>query len=180
MNLIEIKKKITSALMAFEDIFDESQRLLLRSCTEIPSRIDSIKYLSIYWPKRIDLDSIDGLKLKDNKGFISISEKYKYTNNKYTLEMVAYTYRYITQEMEYKCKYYVDVEEKKHFYNFHYDMDFLYQGDDEHHSPHHLQVFHSRPRFKTEEISIFDFVKLIRDFCYEGKELKPYTGSFLN
>ena len=165
------------------DIFDP---LYIKEIYGNPERILSGEgHITFCYPKRISPNTIDGFRLKGNKGFISISETYRYTSSQSNdeVELVGYVYRYITSEMTYSCNYSNSGLKKKDGipYSFHYDWDFKFKPDNSHqsitHPDKHLQVIHPHPRFKTETMTVEDFLMLIKTMAF-NKKGKPIPKPF--
>ena len=164
MTIGQINTDIVSAFWRNRDIFDSSSKFLLHKKPEMyPLTEGIIEGYIFYFPRQIAREVVDGFKLKDNKGFISIMETYKKVNAR-EFTKIAHTYRYITDEYTYECK--SDVAQPKNIpYNFHYDMDLDY--DTPEHPSKHLQVLHSHPRFPIKEDSIDDFFLQVKTTCFD-------------
>lgn len=178
----ELVNSLRSALVSYKDIFDDVQKAkLYSSIQQISSSVENERYLDIYAPKKIPREELDGLRLKDGKGFISFNVKYRYTNSS-NLEEVSYVYRYITDEIAYDCTHKTGDRRLSLYYSFHYDKDLLFhenssmnREDAERHPLTHLQVFHSHPRFPVAPISIYEFLAEVKKMCFLNESLTPYT-----
>src|SRR3972149_4900462 len=99
----QARKIVQGAMLRQEKLFDSSINFLLyKQIKPVPSNEGGVSYLTFYYPSRIDFDSVDGYKLKNGKGYISITETYL-VKNKHHLDRVAFTYKFITDEVEYVC-----------------------------------------------------------------------------
>jgi hypothetical protein len=168
MTIGQIKSNITNALLRNIDIFDPSSKYLLRKNDQIPFNEDVLFGYTFYAPKQLNRDAVDGIKLKDGKGYISISETYKQVNLHDYIK-IAHVYRYITNEYTYECKS-SGLNSKIIPYNFHYDMDLEF--DTPQHPLVHLQVLHSVPRFPVKEKSLEEFLERVKVTCFD-EELSP-------
>jgi len=176
----EIQKKVRNVLVNSSEIFDCPVQILHGSCEIIPTSFGSREYLTFYFPKKISLEQIDGFKLVNEKGYISIQEKYiKRGSTGSKLELVSYVYRYITSEVNYLCEH-RDSNKLSEIlsYKFHYDMDLEYEDKELDHPQIHLQVLHNYPRFQTEkEITVLQFLEKVRLICFKNNTgiPIPYT-----
>lgn len=166
-SLNEASSVITGALITLKNLFDASQNLYSKK------EITSGKYVDIYFPRKLGLNIIDGIKLKGDMGFISVHEQY--IKDGRSFKRVAYNYRYITATRSYDFSHRSNGSSRLECYYFHYDMDLEYKNTDGNtgHSQFHLQVLHDSPRFQTEEIKIVDFLNFIRDSFYLSSSLDP-------
>ncbi len=172
----EVKNKIKNALMSSPEIFDCPPQCL-HMCDISESSDDNKKYLTFCFPRRIGLDQVDGFKLINEKGYISIQEKYIKKQNGTKLERVSYIYKYITKEVNYMCTHYDSGKISETPYKFHYDMDLEYENSKKH-PLSHLQVLHNHPRFEMgKEITPLEFLEKVRVTCFQnitGTPI-PYT-----
>lgn len=162
-------KLINAALISKHKIFDTTFQSKLQS----RQLVERSGYIFLYYPYRVSPGVIDGIKLKDNKGFIAIQETYKILNKNKDLEKVSYVYRYITNEIVYLCEHSASKISEIIPYSFHYDMDMA--NLDPKHPSRHLQVIHTQPRFETEDVNIIFFLNCVTDLCFKNEKLEPYT-----
>lgn len=184
MKKTEIISNTQKAIAEYKDMFDTSQYVFKCAYDEYEWSFEGQKYLEIYFPRKISLDTIDGLKLKDDKGFILIHETYIYSNQ-HTLYKKGYIYKYITPEFSYHCTHPTSNQSEKFNYNFHYDMDLEYKNRDDKklestlHPDYHLQVLHTSPRFSAPKMEITNFLLLIRNLLYENNSSMTTKGEFI-
>ncbi len=172
----EAISSISNSLINCPKIFDSSFQDRLQVHAE--SKDEKNDYLFLYFPKYIPLNQVDGLKLKDDKGFITIQETFKFLN-RHDLVRVGYTYRYITNEVTYTCEHALSGSTQNNMpYNFHYDMDLEYRNpmnDNVGHPPNHLQVLHNHPRFESPNMTTASFLATVLQLCFKGNKLDPHT-----
>lgn len=168
----EACKLITGALVTLKDLFDESHHHLLYRKEQAEHSFGRNNYIDIYFPRKIGIKEMDGIKLKDEMGLISIHEKYLKTKGG-AVQRVSYVYRYMTSTRSYDFSHSTKGKSQLPYYYFHYDMDLEYEAvdPDKNHPPAHLQVLHDSPRFKTEEMEIVEFLDFIRDTFYTPSTL---------
>ncbi len=134
---------------------------------------DGTQYLFIYIPKVGSKHGIDGLKLLDGMGYISVEIRYRYINSK-KLEEIGHSFRYFNHNHVYSFEYTDDEGRKKQTgtYNFRYDRDLTPKASDE--LPEHLQVLHNAPRFLTNSIELGDFLRVVKQTCFnkDGSGIK--------
>lgn len=165
----QIIDNVLHALRRNSQIFDPaSEHLLFKPPKILPVSEGDFTGLIFYFPFQVGRDVVSGYKLKDGKGYISISETYRYNNTR-ALVKVAHVYRYITDEYAYECKT-PSNNVNKMLYNFHYDMDLFYDSsqDDAYHPPTHLQVLHSHPRFPVNDDSVDMFIERVKVTCFDS------------
>ncbi len=178
MNKNEAIGLIRAALITKSAIFESNKQNDLVRYRERYTSLNKEKYYFLYYPYDIGFGAVDGIKLKDNKGFVAIQEFFRITDRRNTLEKSGYVYKYITEEHVYTYQHPSSGDVKSNLlYNFHFDMDLNYNNSPENnHPPTHLQVMHSLPRFQTEEVSIINFLDAVIGFCFENEStLIPYT-----
>jgi hypothetical protein len=183
----EIVDETRAALVAQERIFEHRERLTLRKAVvpEISEDDEHNKYAIFNWPKAINPDTVDGYKLIDDKGYISIREIYRFKNGK-DLHLVGHVYRYCTQEMIYNSTHSESTYEKELFYKFHYDMDLLHTHPNleinPDHAPKHLHVMHELPRFEVSNASLGLFFSSVIQLCFKknGTDYMPRKDPFFN
>ena len=180
MNKGQIISSIRNILLQNKELFDSEIPLHLPPSISPVIKEDSLKIQYFYYPKQISPDVIDGYRLKNDQGFISFAETYKFINN-YDLEKISFVYRYVTSKFIYECRHSEDklIEKKSLYYNFHYDLDLTYKNpvknDFSNHPPIHLQVLHPHPRFPVlEDMNIQLFLDTVRSLCFKNKTLDPY------
>lgn len=171
-----------NALTAKEAYFDASSHYLLYQKPEqYPTEVNNREGVIYYWPKKVEVGSVDGFRLKHGKGFICISETYEYTTaSRNRLKKTAHVYRYITDSVTYLCTDMVGgVQDEVLPYSFHYDQDLSYESEDDQdllrHPPNHLQVLHSHPRFVIEDnMTLQEFIERVKITCFTNDSLDPY------
>jgi hypothetical protein len=118
-------------------------------------------------------NSLNGLKLKDEVGFITLQQ----TVNK-NGEPIAYTYRFISSEYEYLvCKKNIaDCDNQGNFY-FHFDK----CEDDKPHKPH-ISVMSPSFRYMSNHIELEEFLEFVRDNFYspQGNTLVKKENLLVN
>ena len=137
-----------------------------------PISVNSKTGVIFYWPDKIGIDKVGGYKLKDNKGFISMSETYIYTNDKRNrMTKIAHVYKYIASDTYYLASNAYNKPEALLNYNFHYDKDLDYDlsrlNDEGRHPNYHIQVLHSHPRFATDQTLVADFISMVSRTCFQ-------------
>lgn len=178
----EVISNIKNELIRNIDLFDEADHYLLYGQPQqYPTYSNGKEGVIFCWPKRIPTDTIGGIKLKNSKGYVAISETYYYKNAQRTrLEKRAHVYRYVSGEAEYLCKSSDGRHDEKSIpYSFHYDQDLDYSDndgeEDDRHPSNHLQVLHTHPRFATDEYLLADFMKMIERTCF-SRDMTPYES----
>lgn len=179
MKKSEVLDEVNNSLLLYEDMFVN----LNGGGKQVASKnypFDTeggARYHSFYYPGEVPPDSLSGFQLVSGKGFISIKQEYKYRNIR-EMDIVSYVYRFISPEMRYSCEYHDPSFNSLNAlsYNFHYDMDLEYSDSiNENHPECHLQVLHSHPRFKTERISVVEFLRTVKMLCFKNNDTsEPY------
>lgn len=160
----------------YKHIFPHGERIKLEQPGRIIGPVPTEKgfLLTLNWPEPVKKDVVGGIRLKDDKGFITIEEVYLNQGDG-NYELYNHTYRYISEEYDYlinfkptqKCS------DPLNYY-FHYDLDPAHNDQG---LLSHLQVLHSHPRFPTERMNLVAFLKVVEMTCY-GSGTRAYTTPF--
>jgi hypothetical protein len=167
----EIKGNIKNALIEKQGCFEDEINVIINSKIQL-NYAGSIgqRILQVDVPTAVSIDALDGLKLKYEKGFISIRETYKETAMRGEFEKIGYIYRFITNELEYNFLNSQANKQQAIFYRFHYDMPL---GANANHPKYHLQVLHDFPRFESMQMEFLTFLNLVENICFDPANHNP-------
>ena len=150
-----VDAKIKIIFREFRDIFDNWHN----NYPSIKKSVGQDNGQIMYIPNNVEVfsNSLDGLKLKDGIGFITIQQIVNKAG-----ETVAYNYRFVSSEYEYLvCKKNVGNCDIQGNFHFHFDKC-------ENNIPHkpHVSVMSPSFRYISSDIDLRKFLEFIRDNFY--------------
>lgn len=147
-------------------LFKDEFKDLLSTKVHIDSEVKTMGKV-IYCPETSFKITNPGLLLKDEIGYISITETLNENN-----EVQEYTYRFISSIFECTSKSIITNQNNKRNYSFHYDA----CNNDIPHRPH-INVIYPDIRFHSERITLKDFLFFITTNFYNTKKTSCKVGN---
>jgi hypothetical protein len=172
---------INSTLKDFQNIFNTDVTHNLKPDKGFfKSDIDGEFYRTVRWPKGYSRDNPTGLILKNDMGLVALEHTFRKVNER-VVESVGYSYKFMNLNHSYLFLYddgETQNDRSENLYSFRYDENLRPTGSAE--PQRHIQVLnHTIPRFISADATLINFLRVVRDSCYEktGARMRPFFSN---